>query len=395
MHIPKRLLIFDDLHLVSDGERTGMPFPMNIFWHEMAQYFQVVNLCSPTLYVDQAELEKTAVLLDSNRLRFIHRSYFNSPGYFFKRFWKIVPVSLPIIWKAIRHSDVVFLRMPSVWSPLVYWIAKKQGKCVIGHIKGSWVGTVEQKGKGNRGITSRVERKIVSFYENFHASLAKKIPCLVMSNEELDLYRTVNQKVDRAEVSLVSSADFFYRTDTCTDEIIKLLFVGRLSEAKGLNHLLTAMTKLDPNLYKLYIVGDGPLTNSIESFIETNKIKNINMKGSLSLRDGLDKLFRSCDIFVLPSLAEGFPKVLYEAPARGLPIITTSVGAIAEKMSDHQEAILIKPADPDDIVNAVKLVTKDSVLRRNLIVNGYKFVEKHTLEGTAKKMALFLSNNSS
>jgi glycosyltransferase involved in cell wall biosynthesis len=80
---------------------------------------------------------------------------------------------------------------------------------------------------------------------------------------------------------------------------------------------------------------------------------------------GLDGFYDSADIFVMPSLYEGYGMVLGEAMARGLPIVTTTGGAAAQTVPDGA-ALKVGPGDPVALTDALARLISDSALRSSL-----------------------------
>ena len=134
-----------------------------------------------------------------------------------------------------------------------------------------------------------------------------------------------------------------------------MLFVGRLSEKKGVTYLLRAMARepLRSTTASLAIVGDGPLRESLGTEAESLGIADrVRFLGPMDHRD-LPIAYASSDIFVAPSIIaeggdrEGLPTVLCEAAASGLPAIATRVGGIPEVVRDGETGILVDEKNPD------------------------------------------------
>ena len=70
---------------------------------------------------------------------------------------------------------------------------------------------------------------------------------------------------------------------------------------------------------------------------------------SAILDDQLNDWIKSCDLFALPSLNEGNPTVIFEAPGCGKPFIGTKVGRIPEVITSGERGLLVDPANPDDL----------------------------------------------
>ena len=124
---------------------------------------------------------------------------------------------------------------------------------------------------------------------------------------------------------------------------IRLAWAGRLAGGKGLEALLEAV-ELDRRL-TLDVLGDGPDRERLRAIADASGARDrITWAGHLAERAAyLDRL-AAADVFVFPSPAEGFPKVVLDAFAVGLPVVATRAGALAELA----DAGLIDPiARPD------------------------------------------------
>lgn len=112
----------------------------------------------------------------------------------------------------------------------------------------------------------------------------------------------------------------------------KLVTAGRLSTPKGQWHLIRAMSQVRKQIpdIKLFILGDGELKNYLSQLIQDYGLeKNVFLMG---FQDNPYKLMAGCDCFVLPSLYEGFPNVLVEALALGLPCVAADFDSGAREI---------------------------------------------------------------
>ena len=129
---------------------------------------------------------------------------------------------------------------------------------------------------------------------------------------------------------------------------IKILFVGRVEERKGIMDLIDVASILDLNKisYTFDVVGGGDLYNKLLlKQIGGDISDNIKFHGLISDRKKLDYFYNDADLFYFPSHDEGFPRVLYEAMAHSLPIFTTFVGGIPGYMINNQNCIEIPVRD--------------------------------------------------
>ena len=95
------------------------------------------------------------------------------------------------------------------------------------------------------------------------------------------------------------------------------------------------------------------------------------------------RYLKNFDIFVLPSLKEGLPYVILEAGLAGLPVIASNVGGIPEIIENGKDGLLVPPADPKELIKAIKKLIEDKTLRENLAKNLH---EKITKEFSLEKM---------
>ena len=161
-----------------------------------------------------------------------------------------------------------------------------------------------------------------------------------------------------------------------------VLFVGRLTKAKGVDILLKAIKILKEKYQKeikAAIVGKGYLEEELKELVMELEIeKEIEFLG---VRRDIEKLMKSTKLFVLPSRWEGLPLTILEAMSSGAGIIATKVGGIPEIIQNGKEGILISPKDSATLAGAIAELLKDRELRVKLGINAYKKVkEKYSIE---------------
>jgi len=132
----------------------------------------------------------------------------------------------------------------------------------------------------------------------------------------------------------------------------RLLFVGRVSQQKGLTYLLQAIAQSDTKPTRLTIVGDGPLRSPLENEARSLGLEDIVHLHGWADRTDLPAIYQNHDIFVLPSLDEGMPNVILEAMASGLPIICTAIAG-NEELVDQQNGWVVSPQVIPALTNAV------------------------------------------
>jgi glycosyltransferase involved in cell wall biosynthesis len=131
------------------------------------------------------------------------------------------------------------------------------------------------------------------------------------------------------------------------------LFVGRLSEEKGLRVLLKAWEHLHTDI-PLHIAGDGPLKNELQGAISGNKIRGCTALGPLSGADVL-RAMQSARVLIVPSVwFEGFPVTIAESFACGLPVIASRLGSLHEIVDDGCTGMHFSAGNPEELAANVE-----------------------------------------
>ncbi len=157
---------------------------------------------------------------------------------------------------------------------------------------------------------------------------------------------------------------------TGTGTPMQLLSVGAISPRKGYENLVAALGPLADLDWRLAIAGaldrDSAAVAGLKAAIaaSTKLSDRITLLGTV-VPATLERYYASADIFVLPSLFEGYGMVLAEAMARGLPIICTTGGAAAETVPDAA-ALKVPPGDINALGAALVCLMSDRKLRKRL-----------------------------
>lgn len=164
-----------------------------------------------------------------------------------------------------------------------------------------------------------------------------------------------------------------------------LIFVGRLVKNKGINLFLETIKRLN---LKAAIVGDGPLKNYLKSEIEDNKLK-VDLLGWIENQKDIAEILNKSQILVITSYNEGGPRVLLEAMACGIPVITTRVG-IAEDLIKDGENGFFTDWSGESIGEKVSILLENTELQRKFISSGLetakKFEKKSSIQNYAKNL---------
>ena len=134
-----------------------------------------------------------------------------------------------------------------------------------------------------------------------------------------------------------------------------ILAVGNLVEIKGHKYLIEAMQKVVKHRTDglCIIVGGGELKGKLERQIRKAGLKDhVKLVGGRP-HDEIPIWMNACDLFVLPSMNEGNPTVLFECLGCGTPFVGTKVGGIPEIITSEDYGLLCEPANPDELAEKI------------------------------------------
>ena len=148
----------------------------------------------------------------------------------------------------------------------------------------------------------------------------------------------------------------------------RLLFVGNCVHLKGLEHLIAAMGLLRDVPLSLDVVGDVNVERRYYDRL-VKQVHGLNLSDRVTFHGAiphevLGDFYSRADVFVFPSLYEGFGIVLAEALHAGLPIVATRTGPIAEILSEGENALIVPIADPTAFAGAIRRLAADHVMRK-------------------------------
>ena len=158
------------------------------------------------------------------------------------------------------------------------------------------------------------------------------------------------------------------------------LFVGRLSPEKGISTLLRAWGSLE---IPLRIAGDGPLYDAVQDAA----LAQITPLGRKTTEEILSEMTRA-EFLVMPSdWYEGFPMTLAEAYCKGLPVIASRLGAMAEIVEDGVTGLHFTPGDAEDLVVKVRWAVEHPEEMRRFGLNARRvYEEKYTPEANFRQL---------
>lgn len=146
---------------------------------------------------------------------------------------------------------------------------------------------------------------------------------------------------------------------------VTYVYVGRLVGDKGVNELVEAFARLRSECDDVRLLLVGPHENNLDPLKPDTeeKIKSVDGIVALGRRDDVRPFLAASDVFVLPSYREGFPNVVLEASAMGLPCIVSDVNGATDAITDGVNGLIIPKRDTDALYSAMQRLHDDATLR--------------------------------
>lgn len=194
---------------------------------------------------------------------------------------------------------------------------------------------------------------------------------LLLIHNGLDVYKTGFLPREEARLKLFERA----LKDSAKIFNVEIVIgtVANFYPTKGLEYLVMAAEKFrEDDSVSFFIIGDGQEREKLKQLIEEKDLeKKVFLLGKIP---EASRLMSGFDIFLLPSLKEGFPWSLLEAMAAKLPVIATKVGAIPEIIEDGKNGMLVEPARPEQLAGKIQDLINNNRLRQEIGIQAHQTV---------------------
>jgi glycosyltransferase involved in cell wall biosynthesis len=289
-----------------------------------------------------------------------------------------------------REHHIRLFHFPSFQPEINYWLHKKRkgiDLCLY---------HADIEGQGIIGILYHIYRKlIVCKYLKKMDYIVATSPNIVNSSKVLSLMKNKCHIIPLG----VDIKHFFPRSSNVRKNICKslnidikqikvILFVGRLADYKGIEHLIKSLVSLDNNYILAIVSKDSP--KKYNKLILKSKIE----KRIIHFQDvdlaHLPDYYSAADVFAMPSIdrGEAFGLVALEAMACGIPIITTELGTGTSYHNiDGLTGRVIEPKNSDALASAIKEITSGTIYNKEVI---RKRAEEFSLEAMECKWKDFI-----
>jgi glycosyltransferase involved in cell wall biosynthesis len=301
-------------------------------------------------------------------------------------------VSVARFWRLLDQVDTVWVLGPYPHSVLLALLTALRRRRLVLGVRQDMPLYVRSRRPDRRWMHLSAD-----LLEGIWRLLARRYAVVVVGPELERKYRDGHARsVLATTVSLVSERDLDAAADAVASRdysgVLTLLTVGRLDVEKNPLLLADIMARLreGPRSWRLLVCGDGPMRDQLEERLgELGLLAQVELLGYVPIDGGLLELYRSSHAFLHVSWTEGFPQVLVEAFASGLPTVATAVGGVPAAVGGA--ALLVEPDDAPAAAEALERVAAEPQLRSELIHAGLQRARGGTLEAASTRLAEYLA----
>jgi len=257
------------------------------------------------------------------------------------------------VWIRTLHRIPLVITLHSM-EPLRPWKADQLGS---GYLLSSWIEkTAVETADRVIAVSAKMRDDIL---EHFNADPKKVV--------------VIHNGTDPSRFHHVDERDHLERLGVKPPYV---LFVGRITDQKGIFHLLEAAKKLPPGV-QVVLCASAPDTPEIEERLRKAVPLQPNVKWIYEMvpLEVVKQLYSHCAVFACPSVYEPFGLINLEAMACETPVVASGVGGILEVVVDGETGLLVPPARPDDLAAALRRLLDDPARARAMGKAGRKRVE--------------------
>lgn len=389
-----RLAVVIDQPFWFDGKRYFTNATIIKFILSFKEYFEEIILFVPMSRGAKSKGYSFEIKVD-DKIRFIELPFFNNALEMYKLLPFIFPRIRAIIKKELDSWDIAWVTWAHLLSILFYKISLNHHKKVFLYVRSNILKEVESH-KFN-GVKALFYKRLAAFIDQVHIRFVKQgNQAFVVGKELLDIYGNNSSGVYEVYESIVTNGDILESKKKSGGEFT-LICVGRLTPEKGVDLLIKAMDLLvgkNGLKIKCKIVGEGKEETPLREMVANRGLEPyFEFVGFIPPGEDLYRQYDSADIYVLPSYTEGLPKTIYEAMARGLPIVATDVGGVSEIVSDHENGLVVPPNDSVKLAAAIKQLVLNKGMRELFQFNNIKKIKGFTMDRQRDRMFSYIKQN--
>ena len=309
------------------------------------------------------------------------------------RFFRVLPVALTALWRAIGRADLVNLRLPTPAGTIAFAAARLRRKSVFLLVVGDLAGVAAAVPADS--LRRHLYHAYVRLEEQLLQAMVERSLTITNGRALYEKHARPGRPIYETRNSTIRLADVERPRESYHPPRARLLCVSRIDPRKGLRYLPDALAVLrdrglDPALDVLGPtvgrLGEYERAATVEAARRHGLESAVHFHGPASLEEVYAAYTRH-DLLVVPSLpGEGIPRVLLEAMAAGLPVVATRVAGIPDLVKDGENGLLVPPGDSRAIGDAAARLLTDDALRARCVAGGYETARQHTADAQADRL---------
>lgn len=250
--------------------------------------------------------------------------------------------------------------------------------CIKNNIKYiSWTdGTYNSESNINY-LQKKSRKYIVRNANSFIASSTRAM-------ENQILYGAEKEKITISPLTVNINNFLYKKSNVVKADTVKLLFVGRLVEAKGIEFLINTLSKLNREDFELNIIGEGYLLDDLNKQVQSLNLQNkVIFRGYLE-GEPLFNYYKQSNVFILPSLSEPYGLVVLEAMCNSLAIICSEfVDSHPDLISEGINGLVFNPLDEKNFKKTLEYLLNNKTLIEQMGNESYKIASQYSIKHSA------------
>lgn len=238
---------------------------------------------------------------------------------------------------------------------------------VATHLRNGKVCELCTSGKEYRCLLKNCRKNIFESFAYASRSMVAKKFKLFQNNVTMFIaltdfakHRLIEAGYPAEQIDIVPNMVPLPASTTDHSQVDYIAYIGRISSEKGIDTLLSAITRFPE--YRLQLAGNGPLLSKLSEKSQ----KNISFLGLLN-HTNLPDFYKKSKFIIVPSKwFEGCPIVILEAMSYGLPVIVSNIGGMSEIVDDGVTGFLFNPGNVDELAEKIKLLWENPELCRKM-----------------------------
>lgn len=370
----------EPVHTDGKGFDTYGPYARYVL--EFAQHFEHVTVFAPT--TDQPTYF-SGCPLEAPNVTVVPLPWFTTHAQAYRRSVSIV--------RAFRSHcddlDVINCRGTAPLGYALWWLTRKRRVPFLYHFSSDPFEVIA-KSPAYRGVYGLFARTAYGAEFAMQKFIMRRNYSFTDGEAIAARLRRFTPHVEPIILSSLRSEDYFQCDDRCVSSPVRVLYVGYLRQGKGLDDLVEAIALLRKagRPVELDLAGEGELREPLTQQAQRLGIQDaVHFRGYVVMGEALNRIYNEADMFALPSLSEGSPRVVLEALGHSLPVVATDVGNIAEQLDYGRRGVLTPQRDPVALAASLARVMDDGDFRRRCIREGFAYARQHGVEAFVNRMA--------